>query len=255
MRLFKNLLFLASIVAFLVTGCSKDDKNDSGQSTLKIRLTDAPANYNAVYIDIQGVEVKGDAGNNVMLNVNPGIYNLLDFVNGVDTLIASGTISAGKISQIRLILGNNNTVVVDSVIYPLSTPSAQQSGLKLQVHEELLAGIEYIFLLDFDAQQSIVNQGNGSYSLKPVIRVVPTASGGSIKGDIVPPSEICAVTADNGTNQYGTYSDTTGSFLIMGIPQGAYTLTITPDTPLVPVVINGVNVINGSVTDVGQVNL
>ncbi len=43
----------------------------------------------------------------------------------------------------------------------MKTPSAQQSGLKLNVHEEFLQGVAYEYIIDFDAARSIVKTGNG----------------------------------------------------------------------------------------------
>ena len=45
----------------------------------------------------------------IEISSNPGIYNLLDFTNGKDTLIADAELSGGSNSQIRLILGDNNS--------------------------------------------------------------------------------------------------------------------------------------------------
>ena len=44
----------------------------------------------------------------------------------------------------------------------LTTPSAQHSGLKLNVHAELTEGITYKILLDFDAVRSVVKTGSGA---------------------------------------------------------------------------------------------
>jgi len=241
----------------MAASCSKDGNDDStpGTSSLSVRMTDAPVNYDAVFIDLQNVEITGSAGNATMLNVNPGIYNLLDFANGMDTLIASGNLQAGKIEQVRLILGSNNSVVVDSVSYPLSTPSAQQSGLKLQVHETFIAGVAYQLLLDFDAAQSIVVEGNGIYQLKPVIRVIESAISGSIKGRILPVGVQSTVTADNGMAAYSTVTDLNGNFLLRGIPAGSYTVTILPPNPFLPVTLNNVSVTTGAINDVGNINL
>jgi hypothetical protein len=218
-------------------------------------MKDAPGNYDVVFIDLVGVEITGSVGNATLLNVNPGVYNLLDFANGMDTLIASGNLQAGKIEQIRLILGNNNSVVVDSVSYPLSTPSTQQSGLKLQVHETFIAGVAYQLLLDFDAAQSIELQGNGSYQLKPVIRVIETAISGSIKGRVLPVGVQSTVTANNGAAFYSTITYVNGNFLLRGIPAGSYTVTILPPNPFSEVTVNNVSVITGAITDVGNINL
>ena len=191
----------------------------------------------------------------VTTNVKKGIYNLLDFTNGVSTLIATDTLNVSKVEQIRLILGVNNTVVINGVTYPLSTPSADQSGLKLQVHQTLQAGVLYNILLDFDANKSIVDLGNGGYKLKPVIRTIETAIGGSIKGKISPIG-LAFVTVVNSTNATLTYStnvSSTGDFMIAGLPSGTYNVTVTPALPLLPVVKNSVVVTTGLTTDIGTV--
>jgi hypothetical protein len=162
------VLLIGSI--FMVSSCNKDSVN--ANKTIKVRLTDAPADYNAIHIDIQSVEIVGDNDKNVSLNVNNGVYNLLDFTNGKDTLIATGSLNTVNVKQIRLILGPNNTIVVDGTTYPLSTPSAEQSGLKLQINRALEAGVDNILKIDFDARASIVEQGNGVYKLKPVLKLV-----------------------------------------------------------------------------------
>lgn len=252
-----NLLLAYCAMALVFTSCSKKDSDEdvAGTSTLAIRMTDAPANYDAVYIDLQSVEITGSAGNATLLNVNAGIYNLLDFANGVDTLIASGNLQAGKIAQIRLILGSNNSVVVNGISFPLSTPSAQQSGLKLQVHNTFVAGVAYQLLLDFDAAKSIVVTGNGSYSLKPVLRVIESAVSGAIKGVVLPAGMHATVTADNGTSSYSTVTNLTGNFLLQGIPSGTYNVTVTPNLPFLPVTVSNVSVSTGVVTDMGNINL
>lgn len=245
---------LTATMLLFIAACNKDDNETTGTANMSIRMTDAPGNYDAVYIDVQQVEITGAAGAATTLSVNAGIYNLLDFANGADTLIASGSLQAGEISQVRLILGPNNSVVVDSVSYPLSTPSAQQSGLKLQVHKTLLAGVSYMLLLDFDAYQSIVVEGNGSYSLKPVIRVIETALTGSIKGQVIPAGINCSISASGGTTTYSTIADANGNYLIQGVPAGTYTVTLTPDPPLVAITINNVSVTVGAITDLGATN-
>lgn len=250
-------LFCGAVLAVALNACNKDAKNSSAKSTLNVRMTDAPAAYNAVNIDLQAVEVTGTGGASTMLNVNPGVYNLLDFSNGLDTLIAMGTLEGGTtVEQIRLILGPNNTIVVDGTTHNLSTPSAEQSGLKLQVHKTLEPGVAYSILLDFDANQSIVETGNGQFKLKPVIRTIEAAISGSISGSIAPIGIIASVTAtsSNGVS-YSSGVAANGSFLISGLPSGNYDITITPVLPLLPVTINNVMVTTGAVAQVGVVTL
>ncbi len=249
----KRLVFITSVVfvTLLASSCNKEENS----AHLSVQMTDAPANYSAVMIDIQGVEVIADDGVSVMLNTLTGIYNLLDYSNGLNTIIATGDLHEGTVSQIRLILGTNNTVEFDNVVYPLSTPSAMQSGLKLQIHQTLVAGVSYSILLDFDANQSIVLQGNGDYQLKPVIRTINAAVSGSIRGSITPIGVIALVTATSNGVTYSSVTNANGDFLIDGVPAGIYDITVTPDLPLLSVTVTGKTVTTGVSTDIGILSL
>lgn len=245
-------LITAAILCFSISACNKDNKG-AGTSHLNVRMTDAPGQYDAVYVDVQQIEITGSGGNAVMLNTHAGIYDLLALSNGVDTLLASGDLEAGTVSQIRLILGPNNTVVTGGVSYPLSTPSAEQSGLKLQVHQTLEPGVTYAILLDFDANQSIVEQGNGGYKLKPVIKTIDVAVSGAIRGSIAPIGALVVVTATSNGVSYSSVTNASGQFLLSGLPSGNYDITLTPALPALPVTITGVTVTTGVTTDVGVV--
>jgi len=250
----KKALFLFALVLMLglsFVSCTKNTSTTS--STLKVKMTDAPGPYSAVNIDLQGVEVTGTNNNTVILNANKGIYNLLDLANGKDTLLGTGSLNEGSVEQIRLILGSNNTVVVNNVSYPLSTPSAEQSGLKLQVHQTLVGGVTYSILLDFDANQSIVETGNGTYKLKPVIRTIDTAISGSIKGMISPVGLTATVTATSATASYSSVVNTSGNFLISGVSSGIYSVVITPALPKLPVILANVTVTTGVSTSTGTI--
>ncbi len=250
-----NLILSFILLGFVMNSCN----NDSEKSTypVAIKMTDAPGPYEKVFIDLQGVEITGSDGQMVTTNVKKGIYNLLDFTNGVSTLIATDTLNVSKVEQIRLILGTNNTVVIKGVSYPLSTPSADQSGLKLQVHQTLQAGVLYNILLDFDANKSIVDLGNGGYKLKPVIRTIETAMGGSIKGKISPIglAFVTVIDVANPTLSYSTNVSSTGGFMVAGLPSGSYNVTVTPVLPLLPVLKTSVIVTTGLTTDIGTVTI
>jgi len=167
--------FFVSLLALLLFSCNKNNVTVKEKSYLSVRMTDTPGVYNAVMIDLQGVEVTGPAGKKVMLYTNTGIYNLLDYTNGLNTLIASGDLDAGRILQLRMILGPENTVMVDSVVYPLITPDALQAGLKIQLNKTWEPGVSYTILLDFDASQSIALNSDGEYQLIPVVRTLDSA--------------------------------------------------------------------------------
>ena len=229
-------LICLSIVILLVS-CSKSQKGaDSTSARLQVRLTDSPfPNVKEVWVDVQSIEIiMQDTTNPIILNgTHPGMYNLLDFTSGKDSLLADATIPAGTISQIRLILGDNNYIVTkDNTNYPLKTPSGQESGLKVQVHQQVSGGILYRLILDFDAGRSIVKAGNsGKYILKPVLRILSLEpSGGNIQGNVVPDSIRTTVFALMGPDTIAsTFTDTTnGYYLIKDVPAGDYSLIYVP---------------------------
>lgn len=165
-------LILAACIILTVSfaGCKKDDeRSPAGDAHLELYLTDAPGDYDAVLIDVQSIEIISDAGTQIYPLATPGIHNLLNLTDGKDTLLISEDITSGTVSQFRFILGENNSVVVGGIEYPLQTPSAQTSGLKINVHENLVSGELYKYVFDFDADQSIHQLGNGDYQLQPVI--------------------------------------------------------------------------------------
>ncbi len=252
----KKLILIVSVIVFGISLNSCNNDSDAKSYPYKVRMTDAPAVYDEVNIDLQAVEVTGNGGQTVLLNTTAGIYNLLDFSNGVSTLIANSVLNDANVSQIRLILGPNNTIVVDGVTYPLSTPSAEQSGLKLLVNQTLTADIENEILIDFDANASIVLTGAGTYKLKPVLRTIVTAISGNISGSITTIGALATVTATSAANvEYSSSVNSAGQFQISGLPPGSYTFTVTPVLPLLPVTQLNVIVLAGVTTNVGVVNI
>ncbi|MGG9970882.1 DUF4382 domain-containing protein [Ferruginibacter sp. SUN002] len=249
MKKFKVIMSVF-VLGLLISSCSK---SNDGTYSYNVKMTDAPGPYSAVYVDIRAIELTGSNGNVVTMNTKAGIYNLLDFSNGIDTLIATGTLNVATVQQIRLILGTNNSVVLNNVTYPLSTPSADQSGLKLQVNHTIQAGVAYTVLLDFDANKSIVETGAGVYKLKPVIRTIVAATSGSIKGKISPVGTLAMVTATSATTSmtYSSNVNVDGEFIIAGLPADTYSITVTPALPLLPVTQGNIAVTTGATANTG----
>ncbi len=234
--------------------------NNNQTARLNVMLTDAPGDYEEVNIDIQSVQVHGsDTTQNsgwTTLDVQSGVYDILKLTNGLDTLLATAELPAGRISQIRLILGENNSVKENGEIKSLKTPSAQQSGLKINLNAVLTEGITYTITLDFDAARSIVRKGNGGFNLKPVIRALEKATSGSIKGTITPLESAPAVFAIAGADTVATaYTDDAGRFILRSIPEGSYTVSFDPKTGYKPLQKEGVSVTLGNIADLGTVTI
>jgi hypothetical protein len=193
-----------------------------------------------------------------LANVKKGTYDLLKLVNDDDTLLADAELNTGRVEQIRLILGSENYVKLkgqtDSI--KLTTPSAQQSGLKLNIHQDVKSGVLYKLLLDFDVAKSVHQTGNGKYMLKPVIRTILDAIGGSIKGYVKPNTFQTSVLAIQGSDTVAsTYTDN-GNYLIKGLGAGSYDLHFIPtDTSYDNQTKAGIGVTVGNVTTVDTVTL
>jgi len=239
--------------------CTKDNSTSpsSGTAQYNMYMTDAPAGYQQVNVDIIGAQVNSATAGWVGLNIHPGIYNLLTLTNGKDTLLATGMVAVGGVSQVRLILGEDNTVMVNNTLYPLQTPSAEQSGLKLNINGTLVAGTVYNVTLDFDAGMSVVQTGNGSYILKPVIRALISPDNGVIKGIISPANSVTAIVAvSESSDSTSSYSSAiSGDFMVNTLPTGSYKVIIMPQPPYAIQTFTSVAVVSGQVTDMGTITL
>jgi hypothetical protein len=158
-----NKIIFGVIALFWLVSC-KD-----GTGTINVHLTDAPGDYQEVNIDLHEVKVKMEKGSGwISLAANQRVYNLLALRN-VDTLIATGSVPAGKIQEVRLILGSNNSIKLnDGSVHDLVTPSAEHSGFKIKINKKVDDDDPAKLLLDFDALLS-VTEANGKYILNPTI--------------------------------------------------------------------------------------
>jgi len=257
--------FLRSAVSFVflsvvVISCSKQQNSPAAKGQLQVYLSDDPADYDNVIIDVKDVQINvtGDStgGWQSLSTVNAGTYDLLKLVNDHDTLLAHSDIPTGMIHQMRLILGDNNYVVVNGRNIPLKTPSAQESGLKFNIQLQVTSGILYKITLDFDAAKSIVKTGNDKYLLKPVIRTVLSAVGGSIKGFVLPDSVTTAIYVIQAPDTIASTFSSNGGYLIKGLAAGLYTLSFVPnDTSYTAQTKTGIAVTTGNVTMVDTVHL
>jgi hypothetical protein len=255
------IILLTAITGAGVISLSCNKSASMGTGHFQVRLTDGPADYDAVYIDVEKVEVNvsSDTGTNsgwqTVQLFRPGVYNLLKFSNGIDTVLAAADLPAGRISQLRLVLGDNNSVVVDGQSYPMKTPSAQQSGLKFNIHTTLTAGIVYRLWIDFNAGRSIVSTGSGKYILKPVIRTYSEAIGGSIKGFALPLAARPQVWATMGGDTLMALPDSTGYFFFGGVSAGNWNLLYHAQDSAYRDTTFAVTVNTGVVTNAGSVTL
>lgn len=258
---FVVLATLAIVSAFILTSCDKNNDNDNktGKATVQLMLTDAPALYDAVNIDVQEIQLHNETDGWVSVPLdNPGVYNLLEFSNGLDILLGTVEMPDGILSQVRLVLGSENSIVVDGETYPLTIPSGSTSGLKFNVHQVLQGGYTYRFWIDFDAARSIHKTGNGVYMLKPVVRMYSEPSSGSIEGFVFPAVALPLVTVTNSEDTLMAIPDSLGYFKISGIMAGTYFVEFTSQLDTLryaPQTIIDVPVVNGETTSLDTITL
>lgn len=233
----KKLVLTMSLFAgvAMFNSCSDDDSiSGNGDYAYKIRMTDAPGPYDEINVDIQSVAIIDGNGNTVMMDADTGVHNLLELSNGVDMQLASRNLEDDEVSQIKLTLGTNNTVVLDGETYPLTLSSSDEAGLTINVNQTLEANANNEILLDFDGNSSVEVTGVNTFKIRPVIRKIDASVTGSISGD-VNNSSLAIVTATSVTNvSYTSGIAANGNFKVLGLPPGSYTLTVTPILPLLP---------------------
>ncbi|MDE2398718.1 MAG: DUF4382 domain-containing protein [Burkholderiales bacterium] len=245
---------LGLLVAALALGAcgGGGGSSGSGSGTLQLSLTDAPAcGFDAVNVTITGLSVNqsatagaSDAGW-VNVPITAQRINLLDWQNGLLTTLGTTPLAAGHYTQMRLQLAKNSGNTLANSVVPsggqetaLDTPSAVQSGLKLNVDLTVAANQIADFVLDFNACRSVVTAGaSGKYLLKPVIAVTPNFISGvsgkvaaAIEGGTAAGTQILLETpGSSGTAPIvvkATAPDSTGSFLLEPVAPGTYDLVV-----------------------------
>ncbi|MBN2825625.1 MAG: DUF4382 domain-containing protein [Campylobacterales bacterium] len=197
-------LIMVFVGAMALSSCGSSSRSDdnsamtngdtvTGEGAIALYLTDAPADYQAVYVSIKEIAVHvvtmdangsesnasdDDASWQVIAQPNV-VFNLLELQNGVLEYLGQTEVPAGKYTQLRLILADelnatdtqhdyaNYVVFEDNSTQELKVPSGV---IKLNPHPpiEVEANETINVIIDFDAQKSV---NANSWNLKPVISV------------------------------------------------------------------------------------
>jgi hypothetical protein len=232
--------------------------------TLNLAMTDAPAcGYDHVYVTVNKIRVHQSAaadGTELLgwreLSIPTQRIDLLSLTNGVLQELGSMPLPVGNYQQLRLVLAENpanpttlnplaNALVLSGsgTEIPLTTPSAQQSGFKLQARFDVQSGQVADMVLDFDACRSIVKAGaSGRYNLKPVVAVIPRLST-AIEGYVDPAlaSGLVVSTRDPDNNVRATVPNPV---------TGKFTLAYLPENTNYTVVVAGQNLTTAAITNV-----
>jgi hypothetical protein len=180
--------FLFAALAAAAVGCGSN-------GAIHVSITDTPAtgNVQKVLITVNEIRVHDDGDPNgtpggtgatndgatgqgwLVLCNDVQTFDLLTLQNGATLPLCNNqqmSVPTGNISQLRLGV-QSAQIVTDTGTQDLDVPSGSNSGFKVDVNEAVAKDQVLEIKLDFNAAASLTQQGNGSWSLKPVIHVVP----------------------------------------------------------------------------------
>jgi hypothetical protein len=287
----KNRNFLlaalfAVAAMFSILSCQKavSDENvvPPGKEQLSLYLTDGPGLFDQVLIEIKSVKVLIDTTPNTRkndhrnwdwwgandhkrdsglvwetLNIQAGIYDVLKLRNGADTILSNSTITKGSIRLIKIELGTNNSLVKDSISYPLNLFVGTNNYvlIKLLGHEcdEYKPGKKRLWL-DFDVTRSVIEKNNQFY-LKPFFHFFVVANTGSISGKVGPKEAYPVVTVFNASDTAYALPNRDGYFKVRGIPSGTYSVYINASNGYADTTITNVSVNSPKETQIGTIKL
>jgi hypothetical protein len=278
----------------LIFACNKEMGSSNGNSgnqvpagkeRISVVLMDDPVQFDSVLIDIRQVAVEVDTGQHQetpdnpvcwdfdffgfgrhrdnpsviwdTLTVKPGIYDLLQLRNGVDTLLATGIVTPGKILKVRVTLGSDNSIYTDSATsYPLVV-FGPNPYFDINVRRDDVDSVdnsEFKLWLDFNLHRSIFFW-NGEFLLKPQITVFNDQMMGRVEGFINPPGAAALVELYNQTDTIYAVPGWEGNYLVRGVNAGVYSLAVTGHHGYNDTTINNITVNEGETTRVPNINL
>lgn len=184
---------ILSMIAVLLGACAGQA---TAKGTMQVYVTDAlPKGVTAIEIKASNVEahMAGAADDKwVSLLKDPPVFDLVK-ATGVNVLLGSADVEAGKYTQVRLDI-TDVTVTVNGIQLKATVPSDK---LRLAGDITVEEGKKTSISLDFDAEKSIVLEGNEQVLLKPVVKLVVAKPGETLETPM--PGTIAPITSPTAT--------------------------------------------------------
>lgn len=196
--------FLKLALAFTLTflGCDasspKNDVNETG--TLNIYLTDAPTDFEAIYITLDSLSVHTSSSTSIdgndtnesgwrVVTQPHTTFNVLQLSSDTPTKAGQLQLAVGNYTSMQGVVGTrsdggptiaegydthpyaNYVVLRGGAVSELEIPSY---ALKINHNFSIIKNGNINMLIDFDTKNSIKQIGNGTYKITPVIKVTTT---------------------------------------------------------------------------------
>jgi len=246
----------------LIQSCSSSEEL-TNPTKLIVTLVDSPADYEALNVDIKEISLKtsGSSENQGWITLDgfePDVYNILEYTGGRELSLADMTFPPGKISQLKLMLGPKNTLIIQNYTSSLLAPASAADGLIMNVDINVNQGETHYLKLDFDASRSVVGLGNtGQLILKPVLRLFSETDTGSLTGKVLPDnaSVLINIIANNKIIASSYATENVSTFLIPGINEGTYRVSMEISDNDKQKFFDNIVIANGKVTNMGTITL
>ena len=166
-EMFARTLFSIVLVMVLVS-CGGGSSSGAGTTgSLQVRLTDAHTN-NVSEVNIAIVSLQAKPAGSPVVQI-PVLFNTVDLLTlqNSSALLANAIVPAGHYEFIMVKLDQGQSGVVEAgQAKPLMIASEE---VKVLGGFDVLENGDTTVLLDFDAERSLIKQGNGQWQMKPVI--------------------------------------------------------------------------------------
>jgi len=212
------IMSVITIVVLITGGCSPAQVTApaTGTGTIEMHVTDAPPDDDVTSIMVTVGEVKihkavaeqeqqgtenasqtqeqeqqqEQQGEGEWISIEITGDNPFDLVElkdgGLEELLASENVPAGKYTQIRMTIDNIEVSLGENDLEKASLPSGE---LKFVRPFDIVEGETTVLLLDFDADKSVTVTGGGKIIVKPVVKLAITSPASALSLEITSPED------------------------------------------------------------------
>ncbi|MCH7593792.1 MAG: DUF4382 domain-containing protein [Chloroflexi bacterium] len=151
-----------------------------GVGTIQVRVTDAPGDATSVLVTVSSVQVNvqgasDDDSSWITVVEGPATFDLVA-LDGIEAVLGESELAAGQYGQIRLEVGEVEVITPDGSF----TARVPSGTLKLVGGFTIEAGEVTGATIDFDLDKSLVEQGNGGFLFKPVVKLIVSEPGATL---------------------------------------------------------------------------